>query len=112
MRYSNSVPAVIILGFVTACSSTAIKTSEIDQIQANCGNVDQTMSMLEEQKDGALARFTSGVRSVVPVSAAINIAKGDYKENVRIATGKKEERINAKLQELAAYKAECQRAGY
>jgi hypothetical protein len=35
---------------------------------------------------------------------------GNYKENVNIATGKKNEKIEAKLEQLTALKTQCEAA--
>lgn len=97
--------ALIIL--IAGCSSNRIKTADVDDVQADCSNVDETIAMLNEQKDGGFARVKAGVQSVVPTSAAVNIVTGNYKENVSVATGKRGEKIDSKLEEMNALKERC-----
>lgn len=55
---------------------------------------------LEKEKKENDHRMLDGVRSVMPVSAVINIVRGQYKTNAQIATGVWGKAVDKKLVEL------------
>lgn len=104
MRYTL---ALLILALVAGCSSSRLTTKQVEALQADCSNVDQTIEMLNKQKDGTARRVKSGLQSVVPFSAAVNVVTGNYKENVEVATGKRDKQIDEKVKALETLKASC-----
>jgi hypothetical protein len=105
MRYP--VTTLFLLAFLCACTTDAMKTEDIGNVQASCANVDQQIAMLEKEKEENNKRLSAGVQSVLPVSAVYHLVSGNYGQNVSIATGEWAAEIDAKITELKDLKATC-----
>ncbi|SRR3989344_1533487 len=102
-KYINLV-AIIML---SACTMGAMETSEIQNVSANCSNVDQTIRMLENEKAENDHRVAAGVGSIVPFSAVARLFRGSYETNTSIATGEWAAMIDAKIVEMKNLKQQC-----
>jgi hypothetical protein len=105
MRYPLLALCMALL--VAACASDAMKTEDIDKVQANCSDVDQKIAMLQKEKADNDNRGAAGVQSVLPVAAVFHLVSGDYGQNVSIVTGEWAAKIDLKLQQLSQLKASC-----
>ena len=76
----------ILILIVGGCTSPIIR-EEAQKLSFNCRDVDEKNSMPLEEREANNRRFLNGVRSVILVSAIVNVIRGRYKENVAIATG-------------------------
>ena len=99
----------LLMIFIAGCASNQIKTGDIDKVTANCSNVDQQIAMLTKQKNGKASRVKAGVQSVVPVSAVINMVSGNYKENVQVASGERDKKIDAASRRINSINQEINR---
>ena len=91
---------------VSACAAP-MRMREIEAVSANCGNVTQQITMLEEEKAKNDNRLLAGIQSVAPAGIAFNIVRGTYGRNVMIATGEWAKAIDAKLVQLRAKQRAC-----
>ena len=100
--------AVIVVAlFVLANCTLPMKKNDVENVQADCSNVDSQVAMLEKEKKDNNKRFRAGVTAVVPVGAVMHIVRGNYKTNAQIATGAWGKAVDAKLKELYAIKEYC-----
>src|SRR5262245_61671616 len=53
----------------------------------NCATAEQDVDVLEKERASTGKQLLSGVRSVMPISAAVGILMGDYRDRVQVATG-------------------------
>lgn len=91
---------------LTACAAP-MRMREIESVTAHCGNVNQQIAMLEEEKRKNDNRLLAGIQSVAPAGIAFNLVRGTYGRNVMIATGEWAKAIDVKLAELQRKKAAC-----
>ena len=96
---------------LSACTMGAMETSEIQSVSANCGNVDQKISMLEQEKADNDRRGAAGIGQIMPVSAVARLVRGSYETNSSIATGEWGRMIDAKIIELQNFKRQCAMTG-
>ncbi len=89
----------ILILVVVGCASP-ITREETQNLSYNCSDVDEKISMLLEERGKNNRRVLNGVRSVLPVSAVVNVIRGRYKENAAIATGVWAEVLDKKIAEM------------
>ncbi len=97
---------VFCLAALAACTSP-VTTKEVSNLSYNCGDVGQKISLLEKELSENNRRVAAGIRSVLPVSVVVNIVRGRYKENVKIASGKWAKVLKAKIAEMKNYRQNC-----
>lgn len=105
--HARAISIFAALLLVAGCS-TAMKTEDIRNVQADCSNVSSQIATLEEEKTENNKRIRAGIKSIMPVTAVVGIVRGRYMNNVEIATGEWEAAIDAKLQELYTLRTSCQ----
>ena len=66
----------------------------------NCATAKQDIATLEEEKASVAKQVVSGVRSIVPFSAAAGIILGDQRDRMEVATGDYNDKIEAKIAEI------------
>lgn len=72
------------------------------QKPVDCATARRDIATLEDEKASVGRRALAGIRSVVPFSAAAGILLGDYSDRVEVATGKYNEALEKKIQEIRA----------
>jgi|GEM_PF-2732455 len=92
---------------ITGCTVGSLSTTEIDDMHADCSNVDQKIGMLEQQKVKHGNRLGAGLESIMPTVALAHVIEGDYENNAKIASGKWHDSVNAKLIELRSLQSLC-----
>ena len=65
-----------------------------------CRTAESDIAVLREERASVAKQLISGVRSVMPIAAAAGILLGDYKDRVKVATGKYNSDIDAKIAEI------------
>ena len=91
---------------LTGCA-TPMAMRDINAVKPNCARIDKQIAALEKEKAENNQRLLSGIQSVAPALAAINIVAGTYGRNVAIATGEWAAAIDRKLVELRRAKKNC-----
>ena len=99
------ISSIFIL-FIASCASP-ITREETQNLSYNCSNVDEKISILLEEKAKNNRRILNGVRSVLPVSAVVNLIRGQYKENSAIATGEWAKVLDKKIAEMKTHQSQC-----
>jgi hypothetical protein len=66
----------------------------------NCLTAQRDIQILEEEKASVGKQILSGVRAVVPFSAAAGILMGDYRDRAEVATGQYNADIEAKIAQI------------
>ncbi len=99
--------AVLAAFLLLSACNTPMKTDDIQNVQATCTNVDDEIATLQKEKEENNRRIKAGITAILPVSAVIHIVRGNYSNNVKLATGEWAEVLDAKLAELYNLKAKC-----
>lgn len=68
----------------------------------NCATARADIATLERERASVERRALAGVRSVMPISAAVGMLSGDYASGVRVATGQYNVDLSAKIAEIKA----------
>lgn len=109
MKKIKLIGLVITLLIVSGCSSRknyspmpTINEEAKKEIAApvNCSTADRDIAVLEEEKASVGKQMLSGVRSLMPISVVAGILLGDYGDRVKVATGKYNRDIKAKISEI------------
>ncbi len=89
------------LVFAVAGCSTISKTAK-EQLSkdADCSTAQRDIQILQKERASVAKQTLSGVRMVLPAAAVIGLLSGDYKNRVRVATGKYNQDIDAKIKEI------------
>lgn len=66
----------------------------------NCSTAYRDIKVLEDEKVSVGKQILAGVRSVVPFSAAAGILLGDYRDRVSVATGRYNDDLADKIDEI------------
>lgn len=66
----------------------------------NCPTAKQDIAALEEEKASVAKQVVSGVRSVVPFSAAAGLLMGDYEDRVAVSSGEYNADLQAKIDQI------------
>lgn len=66
----------------------------------NCKTAKADIAFLEEEHRGGLGRLKSGVQSVAPAAAAVKLIGGNYRNGVKVATGKYNKDLEAKITQI------------
>ena len=100
----------IILGLfillLVGCA-TPITREDARNLSYDCSDVDAKIADLMKEKKKNNQRLISGVTSVSPAGAAINIIRGRYSENLAIATGEWAKILDEKIVEMQEFKKQC-----
>ena len=111
-KYSRQVSLLVLCGLfssLTACSDRKNLSpfpsisKEADQElkqPVNCNTAKADIAVLEEEHASVAKRIFSGVRSVFPIAAAAGILLGDYKDRVEVATGKYNDDLEDKINQI------------
>jgi hypothetical protein len=70
----------------------------------DCKTARGDIAVLEEERASVAKQILSGVRSLMPISAAAGILMGDYRDRASVATGKYNHDIELKIDQI---KAKC-----
>lgn len=106
---STLLPVMVVLATLSGCANRAnlsphptISEEAKESLEApiNCSTAPQDIAVLEEEKASVGKQILSGVRAVVPFSAAAGILMGDYRDRAEVATGKYNEDIEAKISQI------------
>lgn len=106
---SSIIPAMLVLASLSGCAnrtnlspmpSIAPEAKEALDAPVDCGTAERDIQVLESEKASVGKQILSGVRAVVPFSAAAGILMGDYRDRAEVATGKYNEDIEAKIAEI------------
>ena len=85
---------------VVACSPIS-KVAKKDLAQpANCATAPADLRALESEKAHVGKQIGAGVSAIVPVSLVVNVAKGTEKEHFNVATGKYNDMLDNKINEI------------
>ncbi len=104
-----ALPILIAAIILSGCSDRknispvpSIKEEVKQEIKSpiNCKTAKSDIRLLEKEEASVLKRMISGVRSVMPIAAAAGILTGDYSDRVKVATGKYNADLAAKIQEI------------
>ena len=66
----------------------------------NCADAQQDIAFLKHEKKSTVERISKGVTSIMPVGAVLNALKGTGKENLEMANGEYNDRIDAHIAEI------------
>jgi|694.fasta_scaffold02391_6 hypothetical protein len=66
----------------------------------NCATAQQDIAALEDEKASVAKQVVSGVRSVVPFSAAAGLVMGDYQDRVEVSSGQYNADLQAKIDQI------------
>lgn len=66
----------------------------------NCATAWQDIRVLEEERASVGKQILAGVRSVFPIAAAAGILSGDYRDRVSVATGRYNDDLMAKIDQI------------
>ena len=98
-KYGLVLTVAILLG-LAACSSRPSQ-QEIEATEIDCNNAQAQIAQLEEERartsEGRLGR---GIQSVAPPAVIVNILRGQYDQNVQIASGEYEQILLDKIDEI------------
>ena len=103
------VPALTVLATLSGCADRAnlsprptISEDAKESLAApiNCSTASRDIKVLEDEKASVGKQILSGVRAVVPFSAAAGILMGDYRDRAEVATGQYNADIEAKIAEI------------
>jgi len=106
---SSIVPVMMVLVSLSGCANRTnlsphptISPEAKESLEApiNCSTAYRDIEVLEDEKASVGKQIISGVRAVVPFSAAAGILMGDYRDRAEVATGKYNEDIEAKIAEI------------
>ncbi len=97
----------ILLLLLAGCAAKPISTEQIQNTKYDCSDVDDKIALLEKEKKDNNRRILSGIRAVFPIAVVVNVMKGNYKTNVKIATGKWAKILDEEVAQMKAYKAQC-----
>lgn len=116
MKAGSVVVYLILLGLVclnlAACETQYGNISPVPSISdqqrarlsrsVDCSTAKRDIAVLEKERASVGRQAVAGVRSVMPISAAAGILTGDYSDRYKVATGKYNDDINAKIDEIRA----------
>lgn len=103
------VPVMMIFAALSGCANRTNlsprptidpEAKEALEAPINCSTSERDIQVLEDEKASVGKQILSGVRAVVPFSAAAGILMGDYRERAEVATGKYNEDIEAKIAQI------------
>lgn len=66
----------------------------------DCSTAQQDIATLEKERASVGGRIVAGVRSIFPIAAVAGILTGDYSDRVAVASGKYNDDIAAKIEEI------------
>lgn len=85
---------------VAACSTRPTQ-QEIETIEVDCNNAQEQIATLEAERERTSSeRLGRGVQSVAPPAVIVNIFRGQYDQNVQIASGEYEQILLDKIDEI------------
>lgn len=93
--------------FLLGCASAPITTENTESLSYNCSNVEEQITMLENEKKENNKRILNGIRSILPIGVVRGIVGGRYTENFAIATGEWATVLDEKVVEMQQYQAQC-----
>lgn len=98
----NKLSPFMALAIIIVLASCAQRTStnEIKRTRPDCSRAQEQLKMLDAEMVATHERVISGVSSVAPSLAVINILTGNYKTNVEVATGQYEKVLDQKINEI------------
>ena len=102
----KKIISIFLILLMVGCS-TAITRDEAKNLAYDCSDVDLKLAKVIEEREKNNKRILSGISSIIPVRAVINVMKGNYRENAAIATGEWAKVLDKKIVEMQAFKAQC-----
>ncbi len=100
-------PAFLIAAtfFISACAAPISQTAKNSLAKnVDCSTAQQDIETLEKEKASVGKQALDGVRTVLPVSAVVDILKGQWTDRAFVATGEYNEAIKEKIH---AIKSAC-----
>ncbi len=70
------------------------------QGRVDCATANADIAHLEHEKKSTVERMAKGVTSIMPIGLALNLLKGTEKENVEMATGEYNKKIDMRVAEI------------
>ena len=80
------------------------KTKAALAAKVNCQTAPNDIALLEKEKASTLGQLKHGVKSVLPVTAAVRVLSGNYRDGVDVAAGQYNSDLEAKI---ASIKTTC-----
>ena len=68
--------------------------------KVNCANAPADIATLEKEKASTVGRVGQGVKSVLPVTAAVRLLSGTYQDGVEVAAGTYNDDLNRKISQI------------
>ena len=102
-RFKIASVLLVVLSLVS-CKSISGEAKEDLAKPVSCTTATQDIATLEGERASTKKKIATGVGSVVPQLAITGILMGDYRNRVKVATGKYNDDIEAKIAEI---KSEC-----
>ena len=100
MRPVHFILIVAAAGLLTSCASITKEQKALLASSIDCSHWESDIAALKAEKASVAKQLVLGVSSVMPTAAAIGILSGDYKNRTRVASGKYNRDINAKIAEI------------
>ena len=85
---------------VVACSPVSKDAKEDLAQPVNCATAPGDLRALESEKAHVGKQIGAGVSAIVPVSLVVNVAKGAEKVHFKVATGKYNDMLDDKINEI------------
>ncbi len=100
MKFYILFVIIYVFALIGGCAAISEQTKSKLQNPSDCSRAEQDIEILEVEIASVGKRVVSGVRSIMPTGMIIGLLKGDYKDGVRIAIGKYNKDIEAKIKEI------------
>lgn len=89
------------LGLLAGCASSQYQQGEQAMaMPINCATAQGDIRLLMHEKTHVEQQILAGVKSIVPASAVVGLVTGGEEENVSMATGDYNKKIDEKIAEI------------
>ena len=103
MRHHKLIITATLFCF-TCLGCASISQTAKDQLdkEVNCSTAEWDIEILEGERASVAKQVAKGFTSVMPAAAAVGVLTGDYPSRIRVASGKYNKDIDAKIEEIKA----------
>ena len=91
---------ITLLIVATGCSPISKQAKQELSQPVNCATAPADLRALESEKAHVGKEIAAGVSAVVPVSLVVNLIKGTEKDHFKVASGKYNDMLDAKIAEI------------
>jgi len=85
----------------SGCANSKIEAGERQMSRPiNCATAEGDIRLLRHEKAHVAEQIKAGMTSIVPASAVVGMATGQEGENIKVATGDYNRRIDARIAEI------------